>query len=101
MKYIGCDIPYLKEWFQFNFTTKMNWDNYGVYWSIDHVIPVKHFDLTNEDEANEGWNWRNLVPVSIKYNSQKKSTIDPIQKSNIEQKLIAFKKIKEEGSTTK
>ena len=50
MNYIGCNIQYLREWFEYNFTSEMNWDNYGSYWSIDHIIPVCKFDLTIEDE---------------------------------------------------
>jgi hypothetical protein len=98
MDYIGCNIQYLREWFEYNFTQDMNWDNYGSYWSIDHVLPVKSFDLTNEDEKLRCWNWTNLVPVTVKYNSSKKSTFDTNQINNIKQKLQNFK---EEGSTTK
>ena len=25
------------------FTGKMSWDNYGDYWNVDHITPVKHF----------------------------------------------------------
>jgi hypothetical protein len=97
MNYIGCNIQYLREWFEYNFTGEMNWDNYGTYWSIDHIIPVCKFDLTNEDEKLKCCNWSNLMPVSIKYNSSKK-TIDMSQIHYIVEKI---KKFKEEGSTTK
>lgn len=97
MNYIGCNIIYLREWFTYNFSSEMNWENYGSYWSIDHVIPVCKFDLTIEKEKLQCWNWTNLVPVSIKYNSTKKN-IDFNQLQNIIQTLEKFK---EEGSTTK
>lgn len=97
MSYIGCSIQYLRQWFEYNFTKEMNWDNYGSYWSIDHIIPVCKFDLTIEDEKLKCWNWSNLVPVTIKYNSSKKE-IDKSQTDNILQKLKDFK---EKGSTTK
>ena len=98
MNYIGCNISYLREWFEYNFTPDMNWENYGSYWCIDHVIPVDKFDLTNEDEKLTCWNWSNLAPVTVKYNSTKKSQIDLNQTENIIKKLEKFK---EEGSTTK
>jgi 5-methylcytosine-specific restriction endonuclease McrA len=98
MNYIGCNIPYLREWFEYNFTGEMNWDNYGSYWSIDHVIPVSKFNLTNEDEKLKCWNWSNLVPATINFNSSKKDTLDIYQLHNNIEKL---KKFKEEGSTTK
>jgi hypothetical protein len=97
MSYIGCNIEYLKEWFEYNFTKEMNWDNYASYWSIDHIIPVCKFDLTIEDEKLKCWNWSNMMPVTIKYNSSKKE----IDKNQIDNILKNIKKFKEEGSTTK
>lgn len=97
MNYIGCNIQYLREWFEYNFTSDMNWENYGSFWSIDHIIPVCKFDLTIEDEKLKCWNWTNLMPVTIKYNSSKKE-IDMNQVNFI---LNKIQKFKEEGSTTK
>jgi hypothetical protein len=97
MNYIGCNIQYLREWFEYNFTETMNWDNYGSYWSIDHIIPVCNFDLTIEDEKMKCWNWSNMMPVSIAFNSSKK-VIDMKQVEYIVERLEKFK---EEGSTTK
>jgi hypothetical protein len=97
MNYIGCNIQYLREWFEYNFTEEMNWNNYGTYWSIDHVIPVRYFDLTNEDEKYLCWNWSNMIPVTVEFNSKKK-TIDMEQ---INHSIEQLNKFKEEGSTTK
>jgi hypothetical protein len=97
MNYIGCNIQYFREWIEYNFTEEMNWDNYASLWSIDHIIPVCKFDLTIENEKLNCWNWSNMMPVTIKYNSSKKS-IDIEQINYIIQKIEKFK---EEGSTTK
>ena len=97
MNYIGCNIQYLREWFEYNFTSEMNWDNYGSYWSIDHIIPVCKFELTVEDEKLKCCNWTNLMPVTVKYNSSKKS----IDMEQIEYIVNKIEKFKEEGSTTK
>ena len=97
MNYIGCNIQYVREWIEYNFTEEMNWDNYASLWSIDHIIPVCKFDLTIENEKLNCWNWSNMMPVTIKYNSSKKS-IDIEQINYIIQKIEKFK---EEGSTTK
>jgi hypothetical protein len=97
MNYIGCNIQYLREWFEYNFTETMNWENYGSYWSIDHIIPVCKFNLETEDEKLKCWNWSNLMPVTINFNSSKKN-IDMTQVNYIIDKLEKFK---EEGSTTK
>jgi hypothetical protein len=97
MNYIGCNIQYLREWFEYNFTKEMNWDNYGSYWSIDHIIPVCKFDLTIEDEKLKCWNWSNLMPVTVKFNSSKKE----INSNQVTYILEKIKNFKEEGSTTK
>jgi hypothetical protein len=97
MNYIGCNIQYFREWIEYNFTEDMNWDNYASLWSIDHIIPVCKFDLTIENEKLNCWNWSNMMPVTIKYNSSKK-TIDIEQINYIIKKIEKFK---EEGSTTK
>jgi hypothetical protein len=98
MNYIGCNIQYLREWFEYNFTNEMNWDNYGSYWSIDHIIPVCKFNLIVEDEKFKCCNWSNMMPVTVKYNSSKKQIIDMEQINCVLNKLEKFK---EEGSTTK
>ena len=97
MNYIGCNIQYFREWLEYNFTDEMNWDNYGSFWSIDHIIPVCKFDLTVEDEKFKCWNWTNMMPKTVKYNSSKKN-IDMEQINYIINKIEKFK---EEGSTTK
>ncbi len=97
MNYIGCNIQYLREWFEFNFTKEMNWDNYGTYWSIDHIIPVCKFDLTDENEKYKCWNWSNMMPTTIYFNSSKKC-INMEQITYIMDKIVQFK---EKGSTTK
>jgi hypothetical protein len=68
MNYIGCNIQYLREWLEYNFTPEINWENYDSFWTIDHVIPLCKFDLTVEDEIYKCWNWSNLNPVQKKTN---------------------------------
>jgi hypothetical protein len=97
MNYIGCNIQYLREWFEYNFTEEMNWENYGSFWSIDHIIPVCKFDLTNETDKLKCWNWSNLMPVTVKFNSSKKE----IDENQINYIIPQLQKFKEEGSTTK
>ena len=59
--YIGCDILYLKKWFEFLFEDKMNWDNYGE-WHVDHVTPCNHFNLNEDSQQKQCFNWVNLRP---------------------------------------
>jgi hypothetical protein len=93
MNYIGCNIQYLREWLEYNFTEEMNWENYGTYWLIEHVVPISKFDLINENEKFKCWNWSNLMPYPNGVRGTKFPDIhDIIEKIN---------KFKEEGSTTK
>lgn len=98
MNYIGCTIQFLREWLEYNFTKDMSWDNYGDYWSIDHVVPVSTFDLTNEEQKYQCWNWTNLYPVKISYNCSKKNKICNVQIQKVKERILKFQ---EEGSTTK
>jgi hypothetical protein len=93
MDYIGCNIQYVREWLEYNFTNEMNWDNYDTFWSIDHVIPVCKFDLTIEDEKFKCCNWSNLIPVQ--------NLAPPLDVQRASLKVDKIKKFKEEGSTTK
>jgi hypothetical protein len=113
MNYIGCNIQYLREWFEYNFTSEMNWDNYGSYWSIDHIIPVCKFELTDEDEKLKCCNWTNLIPVQLfkKVDQNIYQTNNTNNTNNTNLALPFLKKVdyivnkiekfKEEGSTTK
>jgi hypothetical protein len=58
---------------------------------------VCKFDLILEDEKLKCWNWSNLMPVTIKFNSSKKE----IDTDQIHYILKQIEKFKEEGSTTK
>ena len=37
----------------------MTWDNYGIYWNIDHIKSISSFDIQNEQEAKKAFNWKN------------------------------------------
>lgn len=52
------------------FTNKMNWDNYGSYWHIDHLIPLSWFK-TRKQALRVGWRLKNLRPIPAKENISK------------------------------
>jgi len=62
-KYLGIDIKKVKEWLEFGFTEEMNWNNYGDYWHIDHVIPLNLFKLEDKSQQLIAFNWKNLMPL--------------------------------------
>jgi hypothetical protein len=62
-KYIQCDTETLKKWLEFQFDKKMNWNNLGTYWEVDHILPIAQFNLNDEDERNICFHWTNLQPL--------------------------------------
>jgi hypothetical protein len=101
--FIDCSIEFLKKWFEFNFDDKMNWNNYGSYWHIDHVTPCAAFNFENKEDILICWNWSNLVPLEKKENASKCSKIIDSYILEIENRkkefLVLFKE--EESSETK
>ncbi len=47
------------------FTSTMNWDNYGSYWHVDHIRPKSWFKFSspNEEEFKKCWSLKNLQPL--------------------------------------
>src|SRR6185295_19126880 len=39
MHLVGCTGIFLRQWMEARWTKQMNWDNYGEYWVIDHIVP--------------------------------------------------------------
>ena len=76
IKYIGCNIDFLRSWLENNFDKNMSWNNYGMYWDIDHVIPLSKFNFNNEVELKICYNWINLRPLEKKTNILKSNNID-------------------------
>ena len=61
---LGCSVEELKSHLESQFTEGMNWDNYGHRgWHIDHIKPCASFDLTDEDQQRECFNYKNLQPL--------------------------------------
>ena len=90
-EYTGTDIESVACWFQYNFTPEMTWDNHGTEWDIDHVIPVTRWDLSNPEQVDLCFNWKNLSPLNSKYNRHDKSnTIDMAQVTRHKQQLRQY-----------
>ena len=50
-------------------------NNYGSIWEIDHCLPIKCFNLSNEIELRKCFNWVNLRPMYAKENNSNKAKI--------------------------
>ena len=53
----------------------MTKENFGKIWSLDHIVPVGVFDLTNEDDRLLCYNYNNIMPMFNNDNRMKGSSI--------------------------
>lgn len=56
------------------FTDGMSWDNYGIYWQVDHKIPLSAFKKTQE-QLSAAYKLCNLRPIISEENRRKKDRI--------------------------
>lgn len=61
---LGCSIEELKIYLQNKFQNGMSWNNYGRKgWTIDHILPLTHFNLSNPSELQQVCHYTNLQPL--------------------------------------
>jgi hypothetical protein len=60
--FLGCTWKELKGHIERQFEPGMLWANYGVKWSIDHIVPRTEFDLLDEAEVVKCFYYKNLRP---------------------------------------
>ena len=62
---VGYTLNSLVEHLERQFDKNMSWDNYGPYWSVDHIKPKSLFVyISPEDpEFKECWALKNLQPM--------------------------------------
>lgn len=64
-QYVDYTFNELKEHLEKQFILEMNWDNFGSYWEVDHIIPQNTFNLNNIDEFKICWSLCNLRPLEV------------------------------------
>ena len=68
---LGCTIPELMSHLESQFSEGMNWDNYGSYWEVDHIIPLAALDLTDREQFLQATHYANLQPLTGEENRLK------------------------------
>lgn len=72
VKDMGCTAQELKQYLESKFQPGMTWDNYGKNgWHVDHIIPLKSFDLTQKEEFLKACRYTNLQPLWAKEHLEK------------------------------
>ncbi len=59
---LGCSIKEFKTHLEKQFKPRMKWENHGK-WHIDHIKPCASFDLTDPQQQEECFNFRNMQPL--------------------------------------
>lgn len=72
---LGCEIDFFKSYLEERFTEEMTWQNYGLVWDIDHIIPLSTA-ITEEDVIRLN-HYTNLQPLDSYINRNvKKDRLD-------------------------
>jgi len=61
----------------------MNWDNYGEYWTIDHILPLDSFKFVDKNEEKIAFNWTNLQPLVDNFSKSNKIRLEDFFNSGI------------------
>lgn len=78
---LGCDIQFLKEYLEKQFTKGMTWDNSGNkkgQWSLDHIMPLSAFDLTDKQHLALCCHYGNIRPMWAADNIRKGKKIPDV-----------------------
>jgi len=86
IKYLGCTGEEFKAHLESKFTSDMNWNNYGSYWVVDHIIPISWFNVENESCRNKAFHYTNTQPLVALLNAIKR---DKWHDFVIEPKIVA------------
>jgi hypothetical protein len=60
---VGYNLKQLKKYLESKFDKNMNWDNFGSYWWIDKIIPVRAYNFSIYGEFKKCWSLKNLRPL--------------------------------------
>lgn len=84
-KLVGYKINNLMKHLEGQFDDKMNWDNYGSYWWIDHIKPRSSFkyEVPEDPEFKKCWALENLQPLEKIANMRKGNKLKFGEKENI------------------
>ena len=89
IEYLGCNPTDYLNWI-LNNDKGYTLENRGSEWHIDHVIPLSHFDLENEEQQQIAFNWRNTMALSAKENLSKNNKIIKEQIEQHYKKLVDY-----------
>lgn len=66
----------MRQWFEYQFTPHIGWEDFGKKWQFDHIIPVTFFDFTKENDLKLCWNFTNLRVELFQKNKDRGNRLD-------------------------
>lgn len=83
---VGYSIDKLMRHLEKQFDGEMSWENYGIVWHIDHIVPLSalNFEKPEDRDFKIAWGLKNLRPLMASDNLRKgKTPLSPVQRSII------------------
>lgn len=74
--HVGADRGFIRTWISNKLLKDMTWNNYGSVWVIDHIVPLRLFDMTNPEELKIAFHYKNITPLYKEDNLYKEGSID-------------------------
>lgn len=75
-KLIDCKLDNFIKHLDKSFYENMSFDNYGILWHLDHIIPCDWFDLNNINQLKACTHYTNLQALLINDNIVKSNKLD-------------------------
>lgn len=75
-RFIGADRSFVRQWIQQRFLSPMTWSNYGDIWVIDHIVPLRLFDVSVDAELKICFHYKNIMPLFKADNLYKEGALD-------------------------
>ena len=74
--YFGLDIENYRNWIELQFIDGISWDNFGIAWQFDHIVPVAYFDFEKKEDLLLCWNFINIRVEKLELNKATGNRID-------------------------
>lgn len=68
---LGCSAVEFQQYIAAKFRDGMTWDNYGKLWEMDHVTPLRAFDLNDPEGRAKAFHYTNHQPLLRSENNKK------------------------------
>jgi len=80
--YFGLDIANMRQWFEYQFSDGIGWEDFGSLWQFDHIIPVTYFNFSQKEELKLCWNFTNIRVEHFQKNKETGNRLDVLMAKN-------------------